>query len=624
MDKRSDAIPSALTFVHADVGHFTAGRPSPARACSRCRRAKKRCSHAVRSSDNDRASLNESTVLQAYSPAPPANVQSPVSQDESGRPSKVRKRTVAPSSGETGAVATDEFGVSQPDKDQYPQFRGALEPQIMLSTHRTASQIAGQQARNNVGVWLAQKSRDSSSTQDIRSATGSARSPLYDGLSPSMRGVVIPLLEEECLRERPSEDDIAQLLNIFDNEMQPIFPIVDRSSLDEMSFDEPDRILLVQGVSLLASMNNSSRPFLRLPSSTALLTQREFGSRIHTAMRFIIELGLVEKPVVLSQVLAMMSLFVEGQKGRDKSTQLCAVAIQHVYSLGLHHSNRPSGGRNGYAVRLLCCMWALDRLNAAFHGKPVLMHERDFSIDIQTCIQGQNPCFQLFLRVVTVLDKVIDLYRPHNSSAENDWEVDFPSFEHLITKSNAVQVPLRHLGKSNVTLLSREQVLTIIIASIETLYHATSMLSRRARSWDGYARESNAFLRQTFSALRVPTIVNNEFRYGLPCFPYIPYALLLSTSVAYCEMRQSKVSLYRVRAQKQFRNNCSILRELGAAFWAAAETADVGDSMFRELEKAFATMSAQRSREMTVSGLDDTAEDLHPSALSIDRQGMVH
>lgn len=149
----------------------------------------------------------------------------------------------------------------------------------------------------------------------------------------------------------------------------------------------------------------------------------------------------------------MMSFFVEGQKGRDKSTQLCALAIQHIYSLGLHHSNRLSGGRNGYAVRLLCCMWALDRLNAAFHGKPVPMHEHDFSIDMHSCIHEQAPCFQLFLRVVSVLDKVIDLYRPHNGSEENDLERDFPSFEYLITQSNAVQVPLRHLGKSNVTAI---------------------------------------------------------------------------------------------------------------------------------------------------------------------------
>jgi len=28
-------------------------------------------------------------------------------------------------------------------------------------------------------------------------------------------------------------------------------------------------------------------------------------------------------------------------------------------------------------LRVFCCVWALDKLNAAFHGRPVLVHERD-------------------------------------------------------------------------------------------------------------------------------------------------------------------------------------------------------------------------------------------------------
>lgn len=291
MDKRSDATPSALTFVNADAGHFKAGRLSPMRACSRCRRTKKRCIHAARTTDKNQVSLPESTVTQAYSHALPTNMQSPVSQDEPIRPTKVRKLSVTQTSRTVEAAVADNLDEQQPDNDPFPQFRGALEPQIMLPTHHAASSVAGQPARNNVGVWLAQKSKDSLSAQDIMSTTGSARSSHYNGLSPSMHEVVIPLLEEECLRERPSEDDIVQLLNIFDNDMQPIFPIIDRTSLDNMSVDDPERILLIQGISLLASMNHSSRPFLRLPSSTTLLSQREFGSRIHTAMRFIIELG---------------------------------------------------------------------------------------------------------------------------------------------------------------------------------------------------------------------------------------------------------------------------------------------------------------------------------------------
>jgi len=142
-----------------------------------------------------------------------------------------------------------------------------------------------------------------------------------------------------------------------------------------------------------------------------------------------------------------MSFFVEGQKGKDKSFQMCAGAIQQVYSLGLHQAGHPKHSGEQYAATLLCCVWSLDRLNAVFHGKPVLMHERDFGIDLNAYIQAQEPCFQLFLRIMTVLDKVIDLYRPGNGSPKS-WEQEFPSFEGLIANANACHVSQKLLGKS--------------------------------------------------------------------------------------------------------------------------------------------------------------------------------
>jgi len=125
------------------------------------------------------------------------------------------------------------------------------------------------------------------------------------------------------------------------------------------------------------------------------------------------------------------------------------------------------------------------------------------------------------------------------------------------------------------------------------LYHATAILSCRARSWDETAYESNAIIRQRLSAVRVPLIISQELDYDLPFFPFVPYAVLLSSGVAYCEMRRSAVSLSRARAQLQFRQNCSILRELGSAFWSAAETADLGEATLRKLDKASATMPAR-------------------------------
>jgi len=51
-------------------------------------------------------------------------------------------------------------------------------------------------------------------------------------------------------------------------------------------------------------------------------------------------------------------------------------------------------------------------MNAAFNGRPVLMHERDLRKDLTCCFEEQEPCFRVFLKVIELLDKVIDLYRP--------------------------------------------------------------------------------------------------------------------------------------------------------------------------------------------------------------------
>jgi hypothetical protein len=67
-------------------------------------------------------------------------------------------------------------------------------------------------------------------------------------------------------------------------------------------------------------------------------------------------------------------------------------------------------------MRLFLCAWTIDRLNAAFHGRPVLMHERDFDLGMKQCIARYKPAFQVMLRVVDLLDKVISLYRPPKRS----------------------------------------------------------------------------------------------------------------------------------------------------------------------------------------------------------------
>lgn len=120
-------------------------------------------------------------------------------------------------------------------------------------------------------------------------------------------------------------------------------------------------------------------------------------------------------------------------------TQLCGKAVHFVQSIGFHLQRQRSVHHDKFGETLLCCVWAQDRISAALNGRSVLMHERDMETHIRSCLQRQDPCFQLLLRVIMLLDAVIDLYRPSKKGNEVGWEEDFPSFDDLILSSGATQ-----------------------------------------------------------------------------------------------------------------------------------------------------------------------------------------
>lgn len=125
--------------------------------------------------------------------------------------------------------------------------------------------------------------------------------------------------------------------------------------------------------------------YLRLTDEGPRLSYGEFGTRILAAMGMSVEICLVTDKIVLISALALMSFFVEGPEGRELSTHHCGKAMQYVHSLGVHLQGQHPNQVDQQAVSLFCCIWALDRLNAAFHGRPVLMHQRDIGRDVEEC-----------------------------------------------------------------------------------------------------------------------------------------------------------------------------------------------------------------------------------------------
>ncbi|KAJ9660429.1 hypothetical protein H2198_002547 [Neophaeococcomyces mojaviensis] len=290
-------------------------------------------------------------------------------------------------------------------------------------------------------------------------------------------------------------------------------------------------------------------------------------------MRVAIEVGVVTDKVVLTQALALMSFWVDGREGSENSSLLIGRAVQYVHSLGLHIQGRDDEPQTAYNETLFCCIWAIDKMNAAFHGRPVLMHDRDIDRSLQRSFDTQNSAFKLLLHVVALLDRVIELYRP-GGGTEDELSGGFDTFEGLILKCDASQVSTRFL------------------ATIEILYHAVAILSCRSRPDEpkNYGPPS-ARIRQAFSTDKVTAMAGHEFRDQLVLLPFVPYAISLSLSVNYREMRRSKIPMSRSRAKIAFEANCQILERLGEIFWSAAAMAEMGNLTLKELDRVYAQVA---------------------------------
>ncbi len=207
------------------------------------------------------------------------------------------------------------------------------------------------------------------------------------------------MLEEECRSTIPPPEKVEALSKIYFEKVHPIFPVIDQETYSSLSPADPGYVLLQQGVCLAASKNFIARPHLIIAPSSPPMSCRAFGERISGTMRISIEMGLVSNKIIIIQALALMSQFSDNPVDEDISSQLCGRAVQHVQSLGLHLKGQTDEHRDRCNTALLCCIWAIDRMNAAFNGRPVLMHERDLRKDLELCFEQQDPCFRIFLKV---------------------------------------------------------------------------------------------------------------------------------------------------------------------------------------------------------------------------------
>lgn len=135
-----------------------------------------------------------------------------------------------------------------------------------------------------------------------------------------------------------------------------------------------------------------------------------------------------------------------------------------------------------------------------------------------------------------------------------------------------------------------------VTATIETLYHAVAILSCRSKTWADPERSSMSYIRQSLSTSILSSTVTPDLREQISLFPFVPYAISLSMSIAYREMRHSKLPFHRARSRAQFRVLCNALSKLSGIFWSASTTSDMGKKLLKEMGRVASAVSASETR----------------------------
>lgn len=386
----------------------------------------------------------------------------------------------------------------------------------------------------------------------------------------------------EQLTVCPPEPDYRRLHTIYSEQIQPMLPFLEPADLDAIRDPprySPRKYVFRQVVALAAAVDSSAVRHLRLDANGPLLSFQDFHQRLAKAIFHSLDTNILTDRVDRIRILLLLSFFYQPSNPleRDIAPLIFSQAVHFAQSLGIHllgyKNERMSEG--GAVERLFCLCWALDRINAAFHGRPCLFHERDTDRDLDEHIAVQKePAFRLFMTVAKLLDSVIWLYRPRTGNAT---PVELPIFESMIVSVGGEKLHPR------------------VLTTIEVFYHAVSVLSCRQPLEDfrptapplAHLPEPHLNARRSLSADRIIETVESclSSTDGLCTLPFVPYAVALSLSVAYRKMRYSRIPMYRLRGKNRFKDVVGLLQQLGEVYTSARVNASLGVSILRELDK---------------------------------------
>lgn len=334
---------------------------------------------------------------------------------------------------------------SESDNGTGDRFVGELNPESIFLV-ATSPQTTLSSGDDNVGIWVPRKALEGLQKRVDRNAA----LPL-PSIYPPLSNVILACVQQQCQQLFVPASAYAAIHRIYVQEVHSIFPVIDLPALEtNLASTSAGTLLIKQAVCLAASASPRAAKHLVLPGTKGELIGTDpatFANQVASAIRLSIDLGFVKDRIAVVQALTILALFIQFSYQSDISAEVTARAISHAQTLGLH-LDKPNGRKDRvYLTRLFCCIWVLDKLNAAFQGRPTLLHEHDFDRNLEKAIAEQDGCFRLLLRVCSRLDSTIALYRPEGSNNTNPTG-DYPSFEELIHECDATRVSSGPLGKS--------------------------------------------------------------------------------------------------------------------------------------------------------------------------------
>ncbi|KAK5163635.1 uncharacterized protein LTR77_010584 [Saxophila tyrrhenica] len=471
--------------------------------------------------------------------------------------------TSAAPSPRTGPDGTSRTSSNTTPATKRAKFISDLIPESTLLNRPVPSTT--KQPNDDIGVWVDRSTWDNLLKTNPAATTTNHDSPLATTTS-SRSG------------QRPHSAVLGPLIDVYFTKIHPLLPLLSepdfRSAHAAGHIPEP----LVHAMCLAAAKDPSATPHLRLSDSSTTLPPRQFCTILHASVTGSLRAPVRFEKVTLIRTLALTSLHNEGPEGAEEASLLLSQAMHHAQTLGIHLgqqttnpplSSEDSSNDNDLQMkRLFWCLWSLDRLSGAINGRPLIMSDVDIAIEPFAPCESGFPAFEAWLKIASILNRVIDLYRPGNDEAESGWEGEWPVLEELLDSVHGWD-----LSPS-------------ILATLHLFYLTVGILSHRTRGVRELPQAKGGNLRQRLNAIEIIRMMSDPSAPALHPFPLLPYSVSLALSVSYQFLRQAQLSHQQTDAHRDFRTCVSILQSLRRTWSSADVMTTLAKKVLDELDRA--------------------------------------